>query len=198
MTPAHFVRTRGDPTVKLAARKVTARNAAVAGLAAVALLGATGCSAINQQATTLQYAPSDGIVANVGEAELRNLALITSGPDAEARYIGTIAADTSEQDLEVSITVAGTETLFSVPAGESLKLEDSANEQVIPSSGGFPGGMVEATVEVTGGPEAVTEQVDVTILDGTLPEYRPFVPGGAKPGTDAHLYETPGAGEGGH
>ncbi|MDI3329210.1 MAG: hypothetical protein QJR09_00550 [Micrococcus sp.] len=184
--------------MKLAARKATARNAAVAGLAAVALLGATGCSAINQQATTLQYAPSDGIVANVGEAELRNIALITSGPDTEARYIGTIAADTSEQDLEVSITVAGTETLFSVPAGESLKLEDPANEQVIPSSGGFPGSMVEATVEVTGGPEAATEQVDITVLDGTLPEYRPFVPGGANPATDDHLYATPAAEEGGH
>lgn len=182
--------------MKLAARKATARNAAVAGLAAVALLGATGCSAINQQATTLQYAPSDGIVANVGDAELRNVALITSGPDAEARYIGTIAADTSAENLEVSITVAGTETKFSVPAGESLKLEDPANAQVIPSSGGFPGGMVEATVEVTGG--TVTEQVDVTILDGTLPEYRPFVPGGADANADAHLYETPAAEEGGH
>lgn len=178
--------------------KLAARNAAVAGLTAVALLGATGCSAVNQQATTLQYAPSDGVVANVGEAELRNLALVTSGPDTESRYIGTIAADTSEQDLEVSITVDGTETLFSVPAGTSLILEDPANEQVIPSSGGFPGGMAEATVEVSDGTESVMEQVDVTILDGTLPEYRPYVPGGADANADAHLYETPAAEEGGH
>lgn len=183
--------------MKLAARKAP-RNAAVAGLAAVALLGATGCSAINQQATTLQYSPSDGIVANVGDAELRNIALVTSGPDTEARYIGTIAADTAEDDLEVAITVDGTETLFSIPAGESRKLEDPANEQVIPSSGGFPGGMVEATVEVTGGSETATEQVDITILDGTLPEYRPFVPGGADPNATEHLYQTPAAEEGGH
>lgn len=184
--------------MKFAARKATARNAAVAGLAAVALLGATGCSAINPQATTIQYAPSDGVVANVGEAELRNIALVTSEPNAEARYIGTIAADTSEQDLDVSITVAGTETQFTVPAGESLTLEDPANERIIPDSGGFPGGMVEATVEVTGGGETATEQVDITILDGTLPEYRPFVPGGADPATIEHLYATPGAEEGGH
>ncbi|REE05117.1 hypothetical protein LG293_08735 [Citricoccus nitrophenolicus] len=179
--------------MKFAASKATTRNAAVAGLAAVALLGATGCSAVNMQATTLQYAPSDGIVADVGDAKLRNIALITSEPDAESRYIGTLASATGEP-LEVSITVAGTETRFSVPGEDSLELEDPANEQIIPSSGGFPGGMVDATVEVNG----VSETVGITVLDGTLEEYRPFVPGGADPSADDHLYETPAAEEGGH
>ena len=179
--------------MKFAASKATARKASVAGLAAVALLGATGCSAINQQATTLQYAPSDGIVANVGDAELRNIALITTAPDTEARYIGTLSSDSGEP-LEVSITVAGTQTRFNVPAEESLILEDPANEQVIPSSGGFPGGMVDATVEV----EGESETVGITILDGTLEEYREFVPGGFNPATDDHLYQTPAAEEGGH
>lgn len=179
--------------MKFAASKATTRNASVAGLAAVALLGATGCSAVNMQATTLQYAPSDGIVANVGDAELRNIALITSEPDSEARYIGTLGSASGEP-LEVTITVAGTQTRFSVPGDDTLKLEDPANEQIIPSSGGRPGTMVDATVEVDG----VSETVGITILNGTLEEYRPFVPGGADPSVDAHLYETPAADEGGH
>ncbi|GAA4770642.1 hypothetical protein [Citricoccus nitrophenolicus] len=179
--------------MKFAASRATARKASVAGLAAVALLGATGCSAINQQATTLQYAPSDGIVADVGGAELRNVALITSAPEAESRYIGTLSSATGEP-LEVSITVDGTQTRFSVPGEESLILEDPANEQVIPSSGGRPGTIVDATVEVNG----ESDTVGITILDGTLPEYREFVPGGADPAADEHLYETPAAEEGGH
>jgi hypothetical protein len=179
--------------VKFAASKATARNTAVVGLATVALLGATGCSAINQQATTLQYAPSDGIVANVGDVELRNLALVTKAPNSESRYIGSLASSTGEP-LEVSITVNGTETMFSVPANENLKLEEEANAQVIPNSGGFPGSLVDATVEVNG----TSEVVGVTVLDGTLPEYRPFVPGGADPAGAEHLYQTPAAGEGGH
>ncbi|MEO9249171.1 hypothetical protein ABDK96_15930 [Citricoccus nitrophenolicus] len=178
--------------MKFAASKATVRKASVAGLAAVALLGATGCSAINQQATTLQYAPSDGIVANVGDAELRNIALITAAPDAEARYIGTLSSDSGEP-LEVSITVAGTQTRFNVPAEESLILEDPANEQIIPSAG-RPGTLVDATVEVDG----ESETVGITILDGTLEEYREFVPGGADPDADDHLYATPAAEEGGH
>ncbi|NUL44289.1 hypothetical protein F7P69_03640 [Cellulosimicrobium funkei] len=179
--------------MKFAASKATTRNAAVAGLAAVALLGATGCSAVNMQATTLQYAPSDGIVADVGDAQLRNIALISTEPESESRYIGSLASASGEP-LEVSITVDGTQTRFSVPGDESLHLEDPANEQIIPSSGGRPGTLVDATVEVDG----VSETVGITILDGTLEEYRPFVPGGAEDSVDAHLYETPAADEGGH
>ncbi|MGM7672184.1 hypothetical protein [Microbacterium sp. A93] len=179
--------------MKFAASKATVRKAAVAGLAAAALLGATGCSAINEQATSLHYAPSDGIVAEVGDAELRNIALVTSAPDTESRYIGTLSSASGEP-LEVSITVDGTQTRFSVPGDESLILEDPANEQVIPSAGGSPGEIVDATVEVDG----ESETVGITILDGTLEEYREYVPGGADPSADDHLYETPAAEEGGH
>jgi len=179
--------------VKFAVRKATARTAAVAGLAAVALLGATGCSSINQQATTLQYSASDGIVANVGDAELRNVLLVSSGPDAEARYLGAVN-NPSEQPLEVTITVDGTDTRLSVPAGEMLQLGDPENEHVIPSHGSFPGGMADATVEVDG----QSQQVEIPVLDGTLPEYRQYVPGGADESATEHLYETHAAEEGGH
>ncbi|MFC7401971.1 hypothetical protein [Citricoccus sp. GCM10030269] len=179
--------------MKFAASQATARNAAVAGLAAVALLGATGCSAINQQATTMQYSPSDGIVADVGDAQLRNVALVTSAPDAEARYIGSLASASGEP-LDLTITVNGTQTRFNVPGDRSLQLEDPANEQIIPDAGVRPGEIVDATVEVDG----TSETVGITVLNGTLPEYRPFVPGGADPSVGAHLEESAAPEEGGH
>ena len=128
--------------MKLDASKVTRRRLAAVGLATAALLGATGCSAINPQATTFDYAPSDGIVETVGDAEVLNLLLVSGERDAEGRYIGSVA-NSSEEPIEVSLTVNGTTTRVSVPGGEVLSLETSENEHVIPSTGTFPGGMAQ-------------------------------------------------------
>lgn len=180
--------------MKLHAPKATrTRSIAAVGLAAAALLGATGCSAINPQATTIDYAPSDGIVETVGDAEVRNLLLVSGERDAEGRYIGSVA-NSSEEPIEVSLTVNGTTTRVSVPGGEVLSLETSENEHVIPSTGTFPGGMAQGTIEVDG----ESQDVKIPVLDGTLPEYREFVPGGADESATEHLYQDEDADEGGH
>lgn len=173
--------------VKSAASKATVlRRAAGAGVAVAALLGTTGCWAINEQSTALQYAPSDGIVEQVGEVELLNLLLVSQEPSTEGRYLGSIH-NQSAQDLEVVITIAGTSTTFPVAAGERLELRETENENLIPDTGSYPGGLTNATVEVAG----VSEELQVPVLDGTLPEYRPYVPGGVQEGTTDHLYQTP-------
>ena len=180
--------------MKLHASKATrTRRIAAVGLAAAALLGATGCSAINPQATTIEYAPSDGIIANVGNAQVRNLLLISSDPEAEGRYIGSVT-NSSEEPIEVVLTVNGTATRLSVPGGETLSLEDSENEHVIPNTGTIPGGMAQGTVEVDG----QSQDVQIPVLDGTLPEYREFVPGGADDSATEHLYLNESEDEGGH
>lgn len=179
--------------MKLDASKVTRRRLAAVGLATAALLGATGCSAINPQATTIDYHPSDGIVETVGDAEVLNLLLVSGERDAEGRYIGSVA-NSSEEPIEVSLTVNGTTTRVSVPGGEALSLESSENEHVIPSTGTFPGGMAQGTIEVDG----QSQDVQIPVLDGTLPEYREFVPGGADGSATEHLYHEESADEGGH
>ena len=179
--------------MKLDASKVTRRRLAAVGLATAALLGATGCSAINPQATTIEYAPSDGIIATVGEAEVRNLLLVSGESEAEGRYSGSVA-NSSEEPIEVSLTVNGTTTRVSVPGGEVLSLETSENEHVIPSTGTFPGGMAQGTIEVDG----QSQDVQIPVLDGTLPEYREFVPGGADDSATEHLYLNESEDEGGH
>ncbi|WP_336704658.1 hypothetical protein [Micrococcus terreus] len=179
--------------MKLDASKVTRRRLAAVGLATAALLGATGCSAINPQATTIDYAPSDGIVETVGDAEVLNLLLVSGERDAEGRYIGSVA-NSSEEPIEVSLTVNGTTTRVSVPGGEVLSLETSENEHVIPSTGTFPGGMAQGTIEVDG----QSQDVQIPVLDGTLPEYREFVPGGVDDSVTEHLYLNESEDEGGH
>ena len=54
--------------------------------------------------------------------------------------------------------------------------------------------MAEGTIEVDG----QSEDVKIPVLDGTLPEYREFVPGGADGSATEHLYHEESADEGGH
>ena len=57
----------------MTAQKFRGRRAAAAAALAVMALGATGCAAINQQATTLQYDASDGVGFSVGGLQARNM-----------------------------------------------------------------------------------------------------------------------------
>ncbi|MBD4380678.1 hypothetical protein GUH10_02095, partial [Xanthomonas citri pv. citri] len=67
------------------------RHLAAGALAAVALLGATGCSAFNPIATAIPYSPSDGINGQEQDfLSYRNLALVGDGESGPARLIGTV------------------------------------------------------------------------------------------------------------
>ncbi|HRO94980.1 MULTISPECIES: hypothetical protein [Micrococcaceae] len=158
------------------------------GLAATLTVRATGCSVVNEQATLDVYAPSDGIIANVGDAELRNLLLVSKAPSSEARFLGSAFND-SDEPLGVVITIEGTSTPLNEPAGERLELGEPQNEHIIPDTGTFPCGLAEATIQA--GDASQDDQIPV--LDGTLEHYRPYVPGGWDPATLDHLYTTPAA-----
>lgn len=178
--------------MELTAQKSIRRCLAAGSLAAVALLGTTGCSFVNEEATLQVYSPSDGMRADVGDAELRNLLLVSKAPSSAGRFLGSVFND-SPEPLEVVITVEGTATRLTVPAGGRLELGDPENEHVIPDTGSFPGGLAEATIAAGD----VRQDDQIPVLDGTLEEYRPYVPGGWDPATVEHLYSTPAAPEGG-
>ena len=57
---------------------------------AAALISATGCGYIYTQPTTLQYAASDGVKADLNGVELRNIMMVSSGKGADGRLLGTI------------------------------------------------------------------------------------------------------------
>lgn len=148
------------------------RRASVAGLAAVALLGTTACSSfINDQATTAEYAASDGIVTEVGDLKLRNIALVGAEKESEGRLIGTLSSDADEA-LNVTITVTGEDQEFQVEPDENFELEKDENETIYANTGTELGELTEAVVEVDG--EA--SDVKIPVLSGTKKEYRDFLP----------------------
>ena len=169
----------------MTAQKFRGRRAAAAAALAVMALGATGCAAINQQATTLQYDASDGVGFSVGGLQARNMLLVSGGENEQARIIGTLLNETQEQ-RQVTFEVEGASVNVSVPADTALKLEDDANRTIVPSPGDAPGSMSDVTV--SSGQASLQEQIPV--VDGTLPEYRPFVPSGFEESNIAHLHES--------
>lgn len=172
-----------------------ARRTAAAALAAAALLGATGCSAINYQATTHQYSASNGIVADVGAADFRHIMLITSGEGEPARLIGSVSSD-AEQPLEASVEVAGTTFEVTVPAGGMVSLQQD-EEFIVDSSPVRPGGVTPMTLTADG----TAETAEATVLDGIYSQYRHLVPGGWDESVTEHLEhgeDTYGAGAAHH
>ncbi|WP_372699909.1 hypothetical protein [Arthrobacter sp. JSM 101049] len=167
------------------AQKFRGRRTATAAAIALLAVGMTGCSAVNLQATTMQYSASDGIVFNVADAQLRNMMLVTGAEGEPARLIGSIVNDT-DKSISVELTVDGNSTTVDVPKKTSLKLEDDANKVVLPSAGAAPGSHVEATV--TSGGNSVSESMP--IVNGALPAYRPFIPSGYDESTVEHLQPT--------
>jgi hypothetical protein len=166
-------------TARMTAGRRIATSLAVAALA----FGVTSCGAINQQSTTDQYNASDGIHVDVANAEVRNLMFVANTDDSKARLIGSVVNDS---DSAVSVQIkAGSAAAVSidVPANQVVKLEDDKNEKVISSLGVKPGEHAETTFTAAG------ENVNfsVPVVDGTLAEYRDFVPGGYDSTTTEHL-----------
>ncbi|HYI32847.1 MAG TPA: hypothetical protein VEX88_05235 [Glaciibacter sp.] len=102
-----------------------ARIAATVVLAAGILIGTTGCGLIAPQATQLQYDPSDGIGADVGEVDIRNALLITDEEGANATLVASLV-NRGDEPHRVSVQYEGnagkvTEEV-TVPAKSSIVL----------------------------------------------------------------------------
>lgn len=171
------------PDVKLASS--TARRMAAASLAAVAVVGATGCSAVNYQATTHQYSASDGVLQDIEDVKFRHLAFVGAAEGEAARAIGSVNNGGTE-DAQVQIQADGETFSFTVPAGESVSLEHD-EEFVLDAISAPPGGMHEITLSVDG----TSEQVQASVLDGTLEEYREALPGEFDEASIEHLEHGP-------
>jgi hypothetical protein len=174
------------------AQKIRGRRAVAAAALAVMALGATGCGAINPQATTANYAPSDGISLNVGDVQARNLMLVTNSAEEEARVLGSLVNNT-ENAQSLTLSVDGGSVTIDVPAMTTKKLEDDANKTILPSAGAEPGAHADVTAAIDG----ITSEEAVPVVNGALAEYRPYLPGGYDESTVEHLQHAEDA-EGGH
>jgi hypothetical protein len=115
--------------VRVINRSVLARSAASIILAGAVLVGTSGCVFITNKATLIQYDPSDGVGASVGNVEVRN-ALGIAGEDGHAISLMITLINSGDRAAGV--------TLESVSGGEELLVRVGAGETV--SLGNEPGG----------------------------------------------------------
>ena len=152
--------------------KNRAQRAAAAGVIALAVLGVSSCSAVNEQATVREYSPSDGIVENVGEVELRNLLVVSNGDGEAGRVLGTVV-NASPDDVEFSLAMGGTTLEWTIESGDKVIFEDApADQTTVPNVDVLPGTGLRA--DASDGAETV--ELNVPVVDGTLEDYREYLP----------------------
>jgi hypothetical protein len=154
---------------------VKARLAASAALAIVLALGASGCAMLTYQATTEKYDPSDGVSADVGDLDLRNI-LVVSEDGVDGTLVMTIV-NTGEDDatLGVQFGEGGSDvTEIEVEAGQTLVLGSEDEEKVVLEGiDAEVGGLLPMYFQA-GDAEGIDKQVPV--LDARLPEYADLAP----------------------
>ncbi|GAB4100969.1 hypothetical protein [Sinomonas halotolerans] len=168
--------------MRFTASKPAKRVALIAALG-VGLLSATGCGYINAQQTTHKYAASDGIVADLGPLQLRNVLVVSSGraegseglsADAPGRLLGTVF-NTSAQEVALTFSDAGTPVRLDIPANGEVNLGEEGMPIELSESGAIPGGL--APIEFTAA--GTSKELSVPVLDGALAEYREYLPSSA-------------------
>jgi hypothetical protein len=155
------------------------RNKAALAAAALGLglLTMTGCGYITPQQTTQQYSASDGIRADLGPLELRNILIVSAGEDKPGRLLGAVY-NSSSKDVKLRVNGAkGSQTEVPVKANSYTLLNDSTDEAILSTSGGAPGSLVD--IKVTEDGTNVDKTIQVPVLDATLKEYQEYLPGSA-------------------
>jgi len=136
---------------------------------------------VNEQATVREYSPSDGIVENVGDVELRNLLMVSNGGGEEGRLLGTVV-NASSDDVEFSLATGGTTLTWNIEAGDKVVFEDAAAAEVtVPNVDVLPGTGLRG--DASNGAETV--EVNIPVVDGTLVDYREYLPTPSPAATDA-------------
>lgn len=165
--------------------------ALTAGAVALSLATVTGCGYINPQQTSEVYSASDGVQADLGPLQLRNMLIVSGGEDKPGRLLGAVY-NSSSQDVLLTVNgAAGSRTQVPVKANAYTLLNDSTDEAILSTSGGIAGSLVDVKVSEDG--TDVNKTVRVPVLDGTLPEYKEYLPAGSEPTTSGSPSPSPSA-----
>ncbi|SEC80778.1 hypothetical protein [Arthrobacter woluwensis] len=148
------------------------RALAAAALGLGLLAATTACSATSAQQTTHQYAASDGVNAQFGDIKVRNVMLVSDGEKNPGRLLGSIF-NGSKQDVTVTVNGAeGSQTQVRVKANDEVSLNEKSDAAILSTTGGAPGSLV--SLQFSG--EGKTDDVKVPVLDGTIKEYKQYLP----------------------
>lgn len=162
-------------TRNLTPLKSLALTAALAGCVALA-----GCSMTNPQETQSIAAAVPGVQASVGPLEANNLAIVSAGdagagtpsPDAPGRVTGSLYNSSSSPVTATLSTQSSNSIDVTVPPNGQVLLGDDRQVADLTSSGAIPGGMTTMKIQT----DSSNQEVLVPVLDGTLAQYRQYVP----------------------
>lgn len=170
--------------MKNAASKTVKRASATVALAG-ALLATTGCGYIYTQPTTLIYDASDGVSFTMWpkgqRIDMRNLMVISNGKDQPGRVLGSVY-NLGKMDQTITFDLGDESFKLMVPAGKHIILEDEANKVIVNKVKVQPGQMLKDSQGIIG---ETTEAFNMPVLDGTLEEYKPYLPNAAANSTEA-------------
>lgn len=147
-------------------------------LGTAVLLTATGCNMLAPQATTYEYDAGDGVSANTGDLQIRNIFVVSEdGVDGNlvAAIINTSSEAAGTLRIEFGEDGKGGNTTVRIPAAGLVSLGGEAGEDPILLEGihAKPGTVLPMYFQ-SGSGEG--ELVLVPVLDGTLPYYEGLVP----------------------
>lgn len=99
-------------------RSAAVRTAGSLVLAGALLLGTAGCTFVSSQATLIEYDPSDGINANVGTVQIRNIVAITNEEgDALSLLVTFINSGDRSANVDLQFETAGERLTVTKPIG---------------------------------------------------------------------------------
>ncbi|HET7414561.1 MAG TPA: hypothetical protein VFI97_02550 [Arthrobacter sp.] len=158
--------------MRFTATSRTRRAALATTIAAVATLSVTGCGYVTKQATTIEYAASDGVNGQVGPLELRNMLVIAEDADQPGRISGAVYNNSNQK---VKLTMEGPDggkAQLTVPAKGEYFIDNDAPPEIIEPAGAKPGALSLVTFETSGASEDLT----LPVLDDTFPRYATMMP----------------------
>ena len=161
------------------ARSAAARAAASVVLAGALLVGTTGCTFVSQQATLIEYDPSDGIGTQVGDVAVRNaLALINEDGHAVSLMVTFVNTGSKIANLSIQYQSGGekTTTTKSVRAGDVASYGTTPDEtQIIILNPGVKAGGLYPVYFQYGDNEGKELLLPVMNADNH-PEYKDLLP----------------------
>ena len=155
-------------------RTSLARFVGISSLAAVLL---SGCTFTAEIANLEPYDPSDGVGATLDDVAIRNAMLITSD-GGEANLVMTVVNESGEEtELVVQFGEGNgrqTATLALPAQPELTQVGTSLDNQLVVEDADLIAGALYPVYFQHGTVQG--EQLNVPVLDGTLPEYELLVP----------------------
>ncbi|MFD1714561.1 DNA modification methylase [Amnibacterium flavum] len=157
------------------------RAVATVMLAGSLALGLSACNFISPQRTLQKYDPSDGVGADLGGLDVRNVLLITEDGESATLVMSVINTSTDDRTLEVQYESSAAEAVagkvnFDIDvAGQSIVSTSPAGEKQIVLQGiDSPAGALFSVYFQTGDSQGV--DLPVPVLDATLEQYANLAP----------------------